>query len=157
DGQGVPDVTLNVSIIDWRYGIVAFIAGLVALLAVPWTMSGKGPSSGLAGMLAESGGGLSLARLQLFLWSLPTIGLLPSLSVPLVQFPPLDSSFAALLGLSGLTTIVSGVSNPPNPAPGGDAVNLRQAVEDWQGDLDFSRVQFLIITAVGVLVISASF
>lgn len=146
-------VDLRVSIIDPIYGRIAGAAGITALLAALLLMRS---TPGTTGPLAERGGGLSLSRVQLLIWFIPAFAMFVALSVPLLDLAPIDPSFAVLFGLSGLTAVLSPAASPhkPDSAP---PPNLRDLVEDWQCDLDFSRIQCLALTVVGALVLLASF
>jgi len=151
---------LNVSIIDRSYGIAAGALGLLLLFLLLWTFDLK-----LAAALSEAGGGLSLARVQLFLWFLPTFFMVVALGVPLLALPPLDKSLVALFGLAGLTTTLGTAASPAanEPQSEGSLVRsettpaMRQIVEDWQNRLDFSRVQLLLMTLLGAFVVLAAF
>jgi hypothetical protein len=156
DGTAAPSL-LRVSIVDRAYGLLALFSGIAICLCLPWMLVPRGATGSLTSMLVENGGGLSLARLQLLLWFLPTIGIATALSVPLLEFPPLEGSFAALFGLSGLTTILSGAASPLERDTVTPPSALRQVVEDWQGELDVSRLQLLAVTGIGVFVVIAAF
>ena len=63
-------------------------------------------------LLSESSGGLSLAKVQLLLWFLPAACIYAAISIPLHTFPPMDTTLAVLLSLTGATTLLSAASSP---------------------------------------------
>jgi len=150
-------VDLNVSIIDRSYALVAGVLGVAIFLLLFWSFDLK-----VAAALSEATGGMSLARVQLFLWFLPTLFMVAALGIPLLALPPIDKSLAELFGLSGLTTMLGAATSPPSTSP--DAPSgppekpmIRDILEDWQSSLDFSRVQLIVMTLLGAFVLFAAF
>lgn len=114
-------------------------------------------------LLSESTGGFSLSRVQLLLWFLPIVVLYAALCASLRKFASMDTNVALLLGLSGATGAVGTAASPAQTdravaAQGGiEPPSLNQLVQDWNGNGDVSRYQYLLLSLLGVVAMIVSF
>jgi hypothetical protein len=155
-------------------GVLCLALGLPYALFDPnlTTSGGKTHVGSWYYLLSESGGGLSLAKVQLLLWFLPAACIYAAISIPLHTFPPMDTTLAVLLSLTGATTLLSAATSPKGKpeaaeteaaAPGGVATSTipdpspKQLVSDWQGNGDMSRYQYLLLTLLGATIFTISF
>jgi hypothetical protein len=155
-------------------GVLCLALGLPYALFDPnlTTSGGKTHVGSWYYLLSESGGGLSLAKVQLLLWFLPAACIYAAISIPLHTFPPMDTTLVVLLSLTGATTLLSAATSPKGKpeaakaeaaAPGGVATSTipdpspKQLVSDWQGNGDMSRYQYLLLTLLGATIFTISF
>ncbi len=142
---------MRVVFVEVQYGVAAGVGALLIVFALPFLfMAGKNPWYQL---LSEGDQGLSLGRVQLVLWFAPAVFIYAALSIPLLRMAPLDPTLSALLGLGGFTTLLStAASTPPTAAAGEGATtmgSLSDLVTDFQNHTDFTRYQYLAVSALG--------
>ena len=159
DGDTTP-FEYRVSLVSTWSALVAAAGALLLLLALPRlfitpTLADK-TSRAMAIVLSEPRKGLSLARVQLLVWLAVGLAILAAVSLPLLALPEIDGSLAVLLGLGGLTTVLGGAASPDL---GNEVVSpeARDLIEDWNKQPDFTRVQCLVVTLVGAIVVLLAF
>lgn len=173
-----------VEVVGLDYALLTALGTLILVLVLPSALFSveRTKLSPWRWLLNEPGGGLSLARVQLLVWFVPALVMYAIASVPMLQFAPMDRTLAVLLGLSGATTLLGAAANPKQPVlalgmvaalplepfPSLDAApraaaslaeppRLADLVEDWQGQGDFSRYQYLLLSLVGAIVMLLAF
>jgi hypothetical protein len=155
---------LNVSVVSLWFGYFAGIASVIAFFSLVRLFGSQDKQHGpLSEAISERVGGMSLGRIQLLVWLVVSLAILGALAIPLLELPELDASLAALFGLSGLTSVLA--ATPPRPpaevlasiTAKDAAPTFRDAVEDWRGGLDLSRVQCLMLTLLGAASMLAAF
>jgi hypothetical protein len=178
--------TLRLGIVPRWVALLAALGMFLIVISLPPIIFGrKGAASApgaWAALLSEPGGGLSLARVQLLVWFVPALLAYAAVSIPTLTFAPIDATLAVLLGMCGATTALGAVANPsarsqplgiislpprtpfpsmagpaPAVAPAADPPRLADLVEDWEGRGDFSRYQYLLLSIVGAVILSAGF
>lgn len=132
----------------------------LAAWALPYALAPRGarqPEAAWYQLLSEPGGGYSLARVQLLLWSLPVVVIYGAMSVASRSFLSIDTQLQILLGLSGATTFISTAASPPDAERTSGAPSLSDMVTDWNGHGDVSRFQYLLLSLFGAVVVVVSF
>jgi hypothetical protein len=99
-----------------------------------------------------------LGRVQLLIWFLPAAVFWGAASLVAHGPAPMDTQLAILLGLSGATTTLGAAANPSaaDESPDTD-MHLSDLVQDWNSRGDLSRYQYLFLSLIGSLVLSAGF
>jgi hypothetical protein len=80
------------------------------------------------------------------------------LSFTLRGFVEINTQIAALIGLSGATTLLGTAASPtPSTATAQVSPDLRDIVTDWNSHGDLSRYQYLLLSIVGAIVMVGAF
>jgi hypothetical protein len=154
DGSSA-DRNVDVRSVSWLIG--AALLFLVLAIMLPYALKGGGGA--WSELLSEKAGGLSLSRVQLLIWFLPTAVLYGALSFTLHRFVDVTTQLAVLLGLSGATTLLGTATSPPPPPASTNAASseLQDLVTDWSNQPDVSRYQCLLLSLVGATIMVAAF
>lgn len=166
--SGVQTARTRLQIIAPYNAILVGLAVVCLMFGLPLVIGMKRPWPDL---IAEPGGGLSLAKTQLLLWFVVAFVIIAGLSLPLHALPEVTSSLAMLLALGGITTVVGAVTSPPltlgdegdAPAlatvanPASPAASAKDLVTDWNDQPDISRYQYLLIAIVGATAVLLSY
>jgi hypothetical protein len=161
--------TINVVHVDGRQAKVSVrvlrpksLYIMMVLLAAsiflgPYALASSSTGSPWVELVSEPAGGMSLGRLQLLLWFAPTVVLWGGMSFLTHTFAPIDGQVALLLGLSGGTTFLGSAANPPSENGPRVTPELGDLVQDWNGNPDVSRYQYLAISAIGASTLLVGF
>lgn len=157
--------TYHITVVDTLTFYAAVFALLGIGIATPISIAPRGANGHRPwlNLLSEPGGGLSLGRVQLLIWFLPAAIFWGASSLIAHGPAPIDNQLAILLGLSGATTMLGAASNPKAADSAAETdlhfsdLHLSDLVQDWNSHGDLSRYQYLFLSLIGSLVLTAGF